>query len=318
MYWPHSVLRSRPSLTGIVSRTTKSRVQANASIAVRGLLCEQENHLSYVLKLPDLEIQEGEGEGEALSRILAEQIEQLQQPDTINIPDIPHPDAIASVSDDDRGPNSSFTFTDVYPSEKEPWKLRQGPRDCLKRYLLAKPRFAVDPSNQLPPKVLRTVLRWRGCIISEGPVMDGKGCKYRRRWTGPDTKIRICGVQEGRSNKTRSSSLISYQTTRPGDFGAVDTKLGEVEFFFTVEVPFANYVNHDDTETLYMAYVRKLPTVADGPLIRLESPAAFSSGGGAHEAILCENILDLARLIRSELSIYVIGRRSPLNLHFDH
>lgn len=48
-------------LNGIVSRATKSRVQANASIATRGLLCEQENHLSYVRELPDFQRAPGQG-----------------------------------------------------------------------------------------------------------------------------------------------------------------------------------------------------------------------------------------------------------------
>ena len=70
---------------GVVSRATKSRVQANASIAIRGLLCEQESLLPYVLKLPNLRTREGEGdEGQAPSRILTEQIERLRQPDTGN------------------------------------------------------------------------------------------------------------------------------------------------------------------------------------------------------------------------------------------
>ena len=110
-------------LNGIVNRATKSRVQANASIAIRGLLCEQENHLSYVLELPDLEAQEGEDEGEALSRILTEQIERLRQPDTINLADIPPPELLASDSDGDSGPNSCHTFTDVYLADKEPRRL---------------------------------------------------------------------------------------------------------------------------------------------------------------------------------------------------
>ena len=101
---------------------------------------------------------------------------------------------------------------------------------------------------------------------------------------------------------------------RPGDFNAVDTKLGEAELF-TVEFPFAN---DGDTEILYMACVRKLPTVTDSPLIRLESPTAFSSKDGARGAILCENILDLAGLIKSGADVYVVGRKSSLNLHFDH
>ena len=108
---------------------------------------------------------------------------------------------------------------------------------------------------------------------------------------------------------------MSYRNIRPGNFGAVDIKLGEVEFFFTIEVPF---VNDDGTEVLYMAYVRKLPTVTDSPLIRLEYPVWFSLGGGAHEAILYENMLDLAGLIKSGLDIYVVGRKSSLNLHFDY
>ena len=48
-------------LNGIVSRATKSRVQVNASIATRGLLCEQENHLSYVRELPDFQRAPGQG-----------------------------------------------------------------------------------------------------------------------------------------------------------------------------------------------------------------------------------------------------------------
>ena len=86
---------------------------------------------------------------------------------------------------------------------------------------------------------------------------------------------------------------------------------------FTVEVPFANCAD-DDTEILDMTYVRRFPTVTDSPLIRLESPAAFSSGGGAHEAILCEDILDLAKLTKSGVDVYVVGRKSSLNLYFDH
>ena len=157
---------------GVVSRATKSRAQANGSIAIRGLLCEQENHLSYVLKLPDLRIREGEGQ--APSRILTEQIERLRQPDTVNIAVVP-PDSLASDSEGGRDLSSPFTFTDVYPSDKEPPKLRRGPRNCLKRFLLVKPRFAVGPRTQLLHEVLRTVPGRKSCITSEGPVMNDNG-----------------------------------------------------------------------------------------------------------------------------------------------
>ena len=101
-----------------------------------------------------------------------------------------------------------------------------------------------------------------------------------------------------------------FLTRVVADFGAVDIKLGEVEFF-TVEFPFANYAANDDgTEILY---VRKLPTVTDSPLICLEPPAEVSSGGGAHEAILGEDILDLAGPIRGWVGAYVVGRKPSLS-----
>ena len=101
---------------------------------------------------------------------------------------------------------------------------------------------------------------------------------------------------------------------RPGDF---DTKLGEAEFVI-VEVPFANYANDDDTETLYMAYVGKPPTVAEGPFMRPE-PKQFSPLEVELTRQYFVNVfLTWAGLLEAGLMPVSMLSGSPLNLHLDH
>ena len=170
------------------------------------------------------------------------------------------------------------------------------------------------------PPCSRTITSYTH-TISPGVAMNKRGVKERINYYIPSQPLHpsasLHPVTRTLSRKSRRlccrkgrpppSAPAPYQTMKPGDFDAVDTRLGEAEFVI-VEVLFANYANDDDTETLYMAYVRKPLTVVDSPLMCPEPQAAFFPRGGAHEAILCEHVLDFGRLIRSgaNASVYVV------------
>lgn len=112
--------------------------------------------------------------------------------------------------------------------------------------------------------------------------MTGRSSEYRGGWADLDTKVRITGVHEAHSNKTRTLPIILYRVAHPVDFRTEDTELGEDEFFFIVDV----FLGDGEFEKL-MACVQKLLTIAEGPVECLVPPGGFSSGGGAHEAIIC-------------------------------
>lgn len=194
----------------------------------------------------------------------------------------------------------------------------------------------IDGLHTLPIHIRRELTRWigRSSRYTLGEESLESVCKYKvcklitaplekggRKWMVPDIKIRITGKELRRGTITRSSSLVSYRYNvfERRARTLTGTALGEVEFFVSIDLLGGEL--ETSTHTVLLAYVRALPTTTlsitgttDCKLVRLTNPGAFDGGDGRRHFIECNQIVDLAGLIRDRMDLYVIGSRSCLGL----
>lgn len=298
---PHHAQWFMERFCGTTARYAKSRSMANANIAIRATHVEMENHLPYVIQLPtyqEVRIEELgsrealidqslEEEGAEFAAVLAFQLRATRLQRMTRDEEVGFIPAArrAFTPDPEPGSSTHLKLSDIYSDSHA---LDRHQLTLLSRWLAARGYGAMETF----------IRKWKSLTI----IRRGEP------WVSADTEVRVVGQHEMRANRSRRASIITY--TSPPD----DMALGEVLFFLTVDIESRDQspeLHRDQSpERMYLAFVRRLSTTRDGPLVRL----AESFQAGTHMVIDCEDIEDLAGLIVCGRYMYVTGRLSCLNM----